>query len=538
MLLNNIRMYWKIAILAFGLVTFSLAIGGIIILGSMTRLQEEQFGQRLMITARTVANLPDIREAVINKSPGGDLSSTSENIRIINDVSYIVVLNMDKKRLTHPLKERIGEYLEDKDAEPAFAEHTYLSKVKGEVGTALRAYVPVMDDQHQQIGVVMAGKLMPSLGQMIWGQRGPFAATAVLSLGFGILGSWQLARHMKRQMYDLEPQEIARMFRERTAAFESMHEGAIAVDNSERISIFNDRAKQIFGISGDVVGRQIRDVLPDTRLPEILQLKKPIYNQELLVGNALIWSNRIPIRLKPGDPPIGALAIFQDRTDVTRMAEELTGVKAFVEALRVQNHEYMNKLHTIAGLIQLDQKEKALDYLFEVSEQQEELLTFLRGSFTDESIAGLLLSKVSRGRELGIRVDVDRRSGLRQFPPRLDRHDFVLLLGNLIENAFDALEDSGRTDKEVYISIEQDDEVLSVLVEDNGCGMDKKTRERMLEKGFSTKSTEGRGIGLFLVNRILTKGGGELKCESQKNVGTSMIVMFSMQGQNGDRRTV
>lgn len=430
MLLNNIRMYWKIAILAFGLVTFSLAIGGIIILGSTTRMQEEEIGQRVMITARTVANLPDIRQKVGNRTANQEIETTVENIRIINDVSYIVVLNMDKERLSHPLKERIGERINDSDSEAAFAENTYLTKVKGETGTALRAYVPIMDEQHQQVGVVMAGKLMPTLGDMIYGQRGAIAATALLSLGFGVFGSWQLARHIKQQMYNLEPQEIARMFRERTAAFESMHEGAIAVDNSERISIFNDRAKQIFGISGDVVGCQIRDVIPDTRLPEILQLGKPIYNQELLVGNKVIWSNRIPIRLKQDDPPIGALAIFQDRTDVARMAEELTGVKAFVEALRVQNHEYMNKLHTIAGLIQLDQKEKALDYLFEISEKQEELLTFLKSHFEDESIAGLLLSKISRGKELGIQVELDRRSSLKQFPPYLDRHDFVLLLGN------------------------------------------------------------------------------------------------------------
>lgn len=156
MLLNNIRMYWKIAILAFGLITFSLAIGGIIILGSTTRMQEEEIGQRLMITARTVANLPDIRQKVGNRTANQEIETTAENIRIINDVSYIVVLNMDKERLSHPLKERIGERINDSGSEAAFAEHTYLTKVKGETGTALRAYVPIMDEQHQQVGVVMA----------------------------------------------------------------------------------------------------------------------------------------------------------------------------------------------------------------------------------------------------------------------------------------------------------------------------------------------------------------------------------------------
>ncbi|WP_040931376.1 sensor histidine kinase, partial [Paenibacillus larvae] len=111
------------------------------------------------------------------------------------------------------------------------------------------------------------------------------------------------------------------------------------------------------------------------------------------------------------------------------------------------------------------------------------------------------------------------------------RHDFVLLLGNLIENAFDSLESVERNVKEVYISIEQDGDILSLLVEDNGCGMDKKVQERMLEKGFSTKNMESRGIGLYLVKRILEKGQGELKCETRKNIGTSMIVTFSMLGE-------
>lgn len=322
------------------------------------------------------------------------------------------------------------------------------------------------------------------------------------------------------------------MFRERSAALQAMHEGVIAIDNEERITIFNEKAKAIFGIDEDVIGRPIREVIPDTRLPEILRLNRPIYNQELLVGNALIWSNRIPIRHK--EQTIGAMGIFQDRTEVARMAEELTGVRAFVDALRVQNHEYMNKLHTIAGLLQLDKKEQALDYLFEVTEQQEELSGFLKQQFGDESISGLLLSKISRGRELGIHVELDRRSALKRFPPHLDRHDFVVILGNLIENAFEALEAVERERKEVYVSIEQDDDVLSLLVEDNGCGMDEETKARMLERGFSTKLSPaggGRGIGLYLVGRIVAKGNGTIQCESAPDEGTSIVITFPMRGE-------
>ncbi len=531
MLIKGLKIKWKIMLLSVGIVLFSLLIGGIIILGSMIRLNEAELGQRLLTTARTVAEIPLIQKSVQEPEGWRVIDPTTRRIRIVNDVTYIVVMDMNRVRYSDPLEERIGQVFHGREAEAAFAEHTFVQKVRGEMGTALRAYVPIMNKEHLQVGVVMVGHLMPSIPEMLMNQRESIIITFFLSLLVGIGGSYQLARHIKKQMLDLEPQEIARILVERTATFHAMHEGVIAIDNEERITIFNDKAKQIFGISGDVLGKPIRSVIPDTRLPEVLERQQPFTNQELHVGNALIWSNRFLIKV--GEKIVGALAIFQDRTEVARMAEELTGVKAFVEALRVQNHEHMNKLHTIAGLLQLNQNEKALQYLFEVSEQQEELTAFLSTQIADQSVSGLLLGKVSRGKELGIAVRIDRRSSLKRFPPYMDHHHFVLILGNLIENAFDALEQSERDDKEVYISIEQDEEVCSVLVEDNGIGMDEETQRRMLEHGFSTKQQAHRGIGLYLVHQLVQKGGGEFACHSEPGVGTSILVTFPMKGGEG-----
>lgn len=531
MKLNNLRMHWKIALLSFGLILFSLLIGGIIILGSMTKLKEEALGQQLLITARTVANLPAISENITSSEGWKSIDPVAEKIRVINDATYIVVLNMNRIRLSHPAREQIGLVFADADSEPAFAEHTYISKAKGEIGTAIRAFVPVMNEEHRQIGVVVAGHLLPSLYDMITEQRNAIIVTSLLSLLFGIFGSWQLAKHIKRQMFNLEPHEISRILRERTAAFESMHEGVVAIDNEENITIFNEKAKQIFDIAEDVTGRPIRQVLPDFNLPATLQLPQPVFNEERQFGTAVIWNNRIPIRVN--GQSVGALAIFQDRTEVAKIAEELTGVRAFIEALRVQNHEYMNKLHTIAGLLQLGQHEQALDYLFQVVEKQEELTSFLRSRIFDDGISGLLLSKIGRGKELGIDVKLDRHSQLKRFPPYLDRHDFVVILGNLIENAYDALHSMHRESKEIYISIEQTDDLLSLMVEDNGCGMDEATQIRMFKHGFTTKEGVGRGIGLSLVARIVAKGGGELKCHSSPDAGTIFTVTFPMKREAG-----
>ncbi|OXM83259.1 ATP-binding protein [Paenibacillus rigui] len=532
-MLQRLKINWKIALLSFGIVLFSLCIGGTILLGGIVRLKEEELGRRLLVTARTVAQMPEVLSGITNPDARGGVQTAAERIRIINDATYVVVMDMHRVRLSHPVESKIGTVSEGADEGSAFAEHTYVSKAKGELGTALRAFVPIMNADHVQVGVALVGRIQPTVGQVLLDLSGQAYVVLLLSMLFGIWGSWKLAQHIKKQMFELEPHEIAQLLVERTATFHAIHEGVIAIDKEERITIFNDRAKEMMRIDGEVIGKAIRDVLPDTRLPEILHLNAPIYNQELFVGGARIMSNRIPIKVR--NHTIGAVAVFQDRTEVTRMAEELTGVKAFVDALRVQNHEYMNKLHTIGGLIQLDRKEKALEYLFEITEQKEELTRFLSQAVKNDSLTGLLLGKISRGHELGIDVTVDRQSRLERFPSRLDQHDFVILLGNLLENAFDALQQASaaQEEKRIFVSIEQDDDILSVLVEDNGCGMDEAIRTRIFERGFTTKaaasSESGRGIGLYLIAALVDKGGGTIQVESSPGEGTSFLVSFPMQ---------
>ena len=130
----------------------------------------------------------------------------------------------------------------------------------------------------------------------------------------------------------------------------------------------------------------------------VLTSGETIYHEEMRIGDKLIMSSRVPILVE--GQIVGAVAVFQDRTEVTKLAEELTGVKAFVDALRVQNHEHLNKLHTIAGLIQLDNKEKALNFVFDVSEKQEELSKFLVNKMKDYSVPDYYSAKSAVARSL------------------------------------------------------------------------------------------------------------------------------------------
>lgn len=522
----------KILLVTFLIIALSFLLGGIFLLGNLLSEQEKDFGQRAMLVARTVSNVPELSVHLENaniKESAKNINKIVDGIRVIHKAEYIVVMNMERIKLSHPVSKEIGKRSESQDLNAAFSEHYYVSKARGESGVMIRAFVPIINEKREQVGIVVVGYSLPDFLEMLQSYEREIMITIVISLIFSIFGAYTLGRHIKKQMFGLEPHEIAKMYVERTETFNAMHEGIIAVDKEMNITIFNEKAADILGVTRkieDCIGQKIYDVLPDTRLPEIVETATPVYDQELYINHHSILSNRVPIIVN--GELVGAVAMFKDLTAVKKLAEEVTGVKAFVQALRVQTHEHKNKIHTIAGLLQLGHTKQALEYVTVTTENEASLTKFLNERFHNENISGLLLSKVSYGKELGIEVEIDRKSHFKRFPPLLDHHDFVVLFGNLIENAFEALNVLSKEDKYVAISVDEHDGVLAIAVTDNGIGMTKEVQERMFENGFSSKASENRGIGLHLVYEIVRKGNGDIEVTSEFMKGTSFLILFEL----------
>lgn len=532
MKIRKLSMNKKIMLLTFFIIVFSFLIAGTFVIGSLLKEKEENIGQEAMLVARTVANIPEINSLL--QSNDFDAASQSineivEEIRLINQADYIVIMDTNRIKYSHPSSQEIGRVSKSSDIDAAFVEHYYLSKANGDKGTTIRAFVPIMNEDSTQIGVALVGFLLPSPLKIFTDYQNEILITIAISVLFSVWGAHTLGRHIKLQMFGLEPHEISKMYVERTETFNAMHEGIIAVDSDLNITIFNKKASEILGVEKEhsyYLGKNIYDVLPDTRLPEIVLTGKPVYDQEIFVNNHSLLSNRIPILVD--GKKVGAVAVFKDLTAFKQLAEELTGVKAFVQALRVQTHEYKNKLHTISGLLHLGHINQALQYLSQVQDEHDNVTKFLNERIYNENISGLLLSKISRGRELGITVNLDKQSKLTRFPEKLDHHDFVVLFGNLIENAFDSFAGTKQNEKEVNISIDDNDGLLAILVSDNGAGMSKEIQARIFESGFSTKEKEGRGIGLYLVYEIVQKVSGTIEVTSEINKGTTFIITFEI----------
>lgn len=525
-LMNHLPIRWKITGLSFGIVAFSLAIFGIILLGKIIDIKEEELSQKTLITAQLVAQNQTVQNSIELVNASEILQPLVERIRVINEHDYIVVLNKDKVRLTHPVPARIGTYFSGGDEAAAFSEHVYTSKAKFDDKYSIRAFVPIKNRDLEQVGVVVVGNVLPSITDIIYEYHRTAFVIFLITTLFGVWGGWLLASHIKKQTFEMEPDELARVLIERTETFNAIRDGVIAIDDEENITVINEAAREMLNVRGDVIGKPITEAIPDTRLPEVLSLGRPILQKEFYVQNRLIFSNRIPITV--GGKTIGAVAIFQDKTEVTRLARELTGVQEFVDALRVQNHEYSNKLHTIAGLIQLDQGKKALQYIYELTEEQKGLSTLLMQQIHDDSISGLLLGKVSRGKELGITVMIDPSSSFIQYPEDMTNHDLVVILGNLIDNAFDELTKTDIEKKIVDVYIAQEEQYLLIEVSDNGKGIPDEVKGKIFTRGFTTKESEGHGIGLYLVKSIVERVNGKIDILSNEAEGTCISIILPM----------
>lgn len=242
-------------------------------------------------------------------------------------MEYIVVMDVNQVRYSHPLKEYIGQKFSGSDACRALANHEYLSRAEGELGPSIRVFVSIKTDQGtRQVGVVAVGILTPTLAELLHGIRRELYLSLLARSLVGILGAVLLARRLRYVMFNMEPREIARLLEERTAVFQAVGEGIIAIDRQQRITIMNDEAKRLIGIEGDVTGELINEVLPGTRLPEVLETDQAQLNQERTFANrSPILTNCLPVRVK--GEIVGAVSTFRDLTEVQQMAEELTGVK-------------------------------------------------------------------------------------------------------------------------------------------------------------------------------------------------------------------
>lgn len=508
------KLQTKLTLLVIAVVFVSISIIISFVASWMTGNIESKARTNIMNVAEMVAHSREIINALEAKDPNRKIGPyITMQLQNLEQVEYIIVADMEGIRYSHPNPEMIGErFVGGDEYRVVQSGETYISEATGTLGKSLRAFTPIYDSENKrEIGFVSVGTLTHSVETA---KHTAILSIILIGLGgltAGVIGSFLLANNIKNTLLGLEPEEITKLYNEKMGILDAIHEGLIAVDQRGRITLINDAALNILPPENRInkeqlIGKNIEEVIPSTRMINVLETGKSEFEKEQRINNTIIMTNRIPIMNR--GKVVGAIASFRDKTEVIKMAEELTGVQKMAWSLRAQNHEFMNKLHTIAGLIQLEEYEEALQFISDVAKVRSNISNILTGNIKDPSLSALLLAKYNKAEECRVTLNIDENSKLTKLPEYMTSEEIVSVVGNLIENSLDEVKNDGTG--LIYIKIIEDGHFLTIKMKDNGGGIPVDHRETIYEQGFSTKEGQ-RGHGMYIVKKIIDESNGKIE---------------------------
>jgi len=495
---------------------------------------EHEYQQRALAVAQTFAATPSIRQALARRSAADRrlIQSLAQQVRHLTGATYIVVIDRNGVRYSHPNPVLIGQRI----TEPVIAldgrDHTSVDH--GNLGVSANAKVPIRAPGGPVIGEVSAGILEGQVSDQLLHELPSLLLYFGCALVIGVVASLTLARRLKRSTFGLELEEIAALVQEREAMLHSIREGVITFDRDGRVTLINDEARRLIPLDGDPVGRPIRDLVSHRRLCDLLTGAAGGPDTVVVTDDHILTVNRMSVSRHGRD--LGAVVTLRDRTELEGLLRELDSVDALTDALRAQQHEFANRMHTVAGLIELGDPQAAGRYALDVSGATAGLATAIRERIEAAEIAALLLAKTTVAAERDVQLVLSEDSRLAD--TGLDTNTLLTILGNLIDNAIDAAAAGPRPARVDVRLLGGCDRNLTIEVADSGPGVPKELTSRVFTDGFTTKSGDERrhhGIGLALAHRLATRAGGTITVDCSG--ATTFTVVLPVAPQPDHTRT-
>ena len=498
----------------------ALLVGVLVLLGATLIPQrlhsfDTELDDRIALTARIVAESSDAENALTEGTASERwVEHLDALVAETEGVDYIVVADATGRRVYHPDHTLIGQQFAGGDevaAERGSA--PYITTRHGVEADQRRAFQTVYNGEGTPIGFVMVSASMANIQkekqELIFSFLLVFAL--VLAIGLGL--SWLLARSVRNSLLGHEPRTFAQMYLQREEVLDHLNECLLAVAPDGTLLFTNARAK-------DLVGEK---TLPAAfpLWPEV----RTAFAEGASYSDLLTeWAEYTFLaKIVPLDKA-GVLLILRDRTEYTRIDQQLTGTNHVIEALRANTHEFLNKLHVISGLLQIGETQKAIEFINGVSEDVEDNYQSIVRQLQNPTVAALVLGKASHARELGIQFSLRRDSTMPLHSAYLSSRDLVTIVGNLVENAFEAVK--AEPLKQVGLFIGEDAHGLTITVDDTGHGMTEKQIATVRERQYTTKG-DGHGFGLRLIQQIVADRRGYLDIESEPGEGSSFTVNFT-----------
>ncbi|MFI8201238.1 ATP-binding protein [Streptomyces sp. NPDC085937] len=481
---------------------------------------DDQAMRRALAIAQTAAQQPGIVEDLraTEPTPDGPVQLEAERVRRATGAEYVVILDRRGVRWSHTDPERIGAPVST-DPSEALAGREVMEIDEGTLGRSARGKVPLRDAAGEVVGAVSVGIAYDSVrARLIHAIPGLFAYAGG-ALAVGALAAWLISRRVQRQTRDLAFSDIAALLAEREAMLHGIREGVVALDRTGRVRLLNDEAQRLLGIGEEAVGNSPDEALGRGRTADVLAGR--VSGTDLLTvrGQRVLVANRMPT------DDGGAVATLRDRTELDQLSRELDSTRGLIDALRAQDHEHANRMHTLLGLLELEMYEDAVEFVGEVVGEHRATSEQVTEKIRDPLLAALLVGKATVAAERGAALRMSDRTGL---PDRLvDPRGLVTVVGNLVDNALDAV--AGTPDARVEVELRAEGRTAVLVVRDTGPGVPPERRELIFTEGWSTKVPPGhreRGIGLPLVRRLAHRHGGSARVGEAPGGGAEFTVVL------------
>ncbi|WP_369375806.1 ATP-binding protein [Streptomyces sp. cg36] len=489
-------------------------------LAPLSHQLDDQAMRRALAIAQSAAARPTLAADLLASGPAADgpVQDAAERIRRATGAEYVVVMDRRGVRWSHPDTRQLGGIVST-DPSDALAGREVMEIDSGTLGRSARGKVPLRGPGGAIVGAVSVGIEYDSVRARLLAAIPGLLAYAGGALAAGALAAYLISRRIQKQTRDLAFSDISALLAEREAMLHSIREGVVALDPGGRVRLLNDEAQRLLGVGPEATGRPLDEVLGGGRTTDVLAGR--VTGTDLLTvrGHRVLVANRVPT------DDGGAVATLRDRTELERLGRELDSTHGLIDALRAQDHEHANRLHTLLGLLELEMHEEAVAFVTEVVGVHRTTAEQVTEKVRDPLLAALLVGKATVAAERGVALRLTAQSRL---PDRLvDPRGLVTVVGNLVDNALDAA--AGSPDAVVEVTLSAEGRTAVLRVRDSGPGVPAGRRELIFTEGWSTKEPPahgGRGLGLALVRRFAERQGGHARVADAPEGGAEFTVVL------------
>ncbi|WP_231743098.1 ATP-binding protein [Mycobacterium sp. GA-2829] len=484
-----------------------------------TREFRDTRGQRMIAVAENVASTPIVRDRFADPFAARVLAPELDRAVALSGAELAEILAPDGRVLASSDPSRVGVRVD-------------LSSTRADEGRAwsgdddvdgvhsLIGQVPALSSRGEVLAIASVSEPYPSAWQLLSGAGERLLLYLGLAAALGLVASWVLSRRINRHTRGLEIAEIAGLAEHREALLHSIREGVVAVNTGGVITLLNDSAQELLGLTAGAVGLRADAVGLDPAVVEFLLSGEDGRDVVIATRTRVLALNRRSA--SSGGRWIGTVTTMRDSTELAALQAQLSSHKSVTDTLRAQTHEFANQLHTISGLVQLGEYDAVRDLIGELTRRRAEISDAVTRRIADPAVAALLIAKTTLAAESGVTLRLDPGSHLGALEPALAT-DVITVLGNLIDNAVDV--SVGSATAEVAVSID-DTDGLAITVADTGPGVPEHLREEIFARGVTSKADApgGRGIGLALVRLVTAQHGGAVSVSDRPDGGAVFTV--------------